>query len=36
MTGILTGLLAPVFALNIWTFGVEAWMYVTRIPVVGI
>ncbi|KAE9976476.1 hypothetical protein EG328_002592 [Venturia inaequalis] len=32
MTGISTGLLAPVVALNIWTFGMEAWMYATRIP----
>jgi hypothetical protein len=34
IAGISTGLLAPVVALNIWTFGMEAWMYATRIPAV--
>jgi hypothetical protein len=32
--GISTGLLAPVVALNIWTFTMEAWMYATRIPAI--
>ncbi|KAE8378036.1 hypothetical protein BDV26DRAFT_292638 [Aspergillus bertholletiae] len=32
-TGQVSGLLAPVVALNIWTFVMEAWMYKTRIPV---
>jgi hypothetical protein len=34
-TGISTGLLAPVIALNVWTFTMEAWMYATRIPAVS-
>jgi hypothetical protein len=34
-TGISTGLLAPVIALNIWTFSMEAWMYATRIPAIS-
>ncbi|KAE8355428.1 membrane-associated, eicosanoid/glutathione metabolism protein [Aspergillus coremiiformis] len=29
----IAGLLAPVVALNIWTFVMEVWMYKTRIPV---
>jgi hypothetical protein len=33
-TGISTELLAPIVALNIWTFGMEVWMYSTRIPAV--
>jgi hypothetical protein len=28
-----TGLLAPIVALNAWTFVIEGWMYKTRIPV---
>ncbi|KAK5138754.1 hypothetical protein LTR04_004232 [Oleoguttula sp. CCFEE 6159] len=28
-------LLAPVVALNIWTFVMEGWMYATRIPAVS-
>jgi len=35
VAGISTGLLAPVVALNIWTFTMEAWMYATRIPAVS-
>jgi hypothetical protein len=29
-----TALLAPILALNGWTFTMEAWMYATRIPAV--
>lgn len=29
----LSGLLAPVVALNGWTFAMEVWMYATRLPV---
>ncbi|GMG26450.1 unnamed protein product [Aspergillus oryzae] len=32
-TGQVSALLAPVVALNIWTFVMEAWMYKTRIPI---
>ena len=32
-TGQVSALLAPVVALNIWTFVMEGWMYKTRIPV---
>lgn len=28
-------LLRPVLALNIWTFGMEAWMYATRLPAIS-
>jgi hypothetical protein len=35
LAGISTGLLAPVVALNIWTFAMEGWMYATRIPAVN-
>ena len=28
------GLIAPVVALNLWTFVMEIWMYATRIPAV--
>jgi len=33
-TTVAPGLLAPVIALNIWTFGMEIWMYMTRIPAI--
>jgi hypothetical protein len=33
-TTISTSLLAPVIALNVWTFTMESWMYATRIPAV--
>ncbi|KAE8414353.1 hypothetical protein BDV36DRAFT_299089 [Aspergillus pseudocaelatus] len=32
-TGQVSSLLAPVVALNIWTFVMEGWMYQARIPV---
>jgi len=32
VAGMSTGLLAPIVALNLWTFTMEAWMYATRIP----
>ena len=32
-TGQVSALLAPVVALNIWTFVMEGWMYQARIPV---